>query len=560
MPLVNALLANGWIKSLLVSFTIVTFGLAYPLYNASVSYPLEISTSGLALLYIVVLIHLTPTTVIFLVDRSIAHLVQKAWILFVYRTILLTFLLVSLLRQVQLEYPTSEIIGISSIPKYGLILIAIGLVTTISILGQRLFLRALIWLSPVALFFTVAFIYQSGLLYSAWQSQDVTTSHVKVADPSPPVFIIVLDGLGRDTVQTNGKVDLAKFPNLGALAQEGVWFTNATTNYNLSQLAMGAALTGDLFSEDTISQGRAGDFINQNSVYDTLDLEYNINLFGYYFSDCLNDTFTCYGTTYFTEKYPYLFTVTMVRRVLNILLPCSITDLLPTGLNKLMHFDCHADRNHWSDIQQFEAFIDNIEADKSSGQIHHFHSWITDYPYVFDENGNRHSLPANLTAFRNSSTQDLVRQNQSRQFMFADHLLGKFINKLKSEGIYDESIIIITADHGPIIVGGSAGTSEEEIINHKAWIPLFIRGPSITPGVSAVDYQHIDFRATLLDVLDMEPVEGLDGVSAFASQQSERDKVFYWVNHDLTVSKFIYDNHANEWHKDTKRFPLQNSE
>ena len=560
MTFINERVSNGWIKSLLLSFTIVTFGLAYPLYNASVSYPLEISTSGLALLYIVLLIHLTPTTIIFLVDRSIAHLVQQDWILFVYRTILLIFLLVSLSRQVQLEYSTSEIIGISSIPKYGLILIAIGLSTTISIFGQRLLLRALIWLSPVALFFTMAFIYQSGLLHSAWQSQNVTTSNVKVADSRPPVFIIVLDGLGRDTVQTNGKVDLAKFPNLGALAKEGVWFTNATTNYNVSQLAMGAALTGNLFSEDLISQGRAVDIVNQNGVYNTLDLEYNINLFGYYFSDCLNDTFTCYGTKYFTGKYPYLFAVTMGRRVLNILLPCSIQERLPNGLNNLIHFDCHADRNHWSDIQQFEAFIDNIEADKSSGQIHHFHSWVTDYPYIFDENGNRHSLPANLTMFRNRSNPDLVWQNQSQQFMFADFLLGKFINKLKSEGIYDKSIIIITADHGPINVGGSAGISEEENINPKAWIPLLIRGPSVTPGVSAVDYQHIDFRATLLDVLDMEPVEGLDGVSAFASQRSERDKVFYWVNHDLTVSKFVYDNHAKEWHQDTRHFPSQNLE
>ena len=549
------ILGKDWVRALLINFSVVTFAIAQPLYILKNSNPLDIIAGGVPLLYTVLLVHVAPTALLFSVDRLIVRLPYPAKTLFVYRMVLFLALFLSFGRQIQLFYFQGAFLDVPVTLKYVLVLIALGLVVTLSVFAHRALVMFLVYLSPFALLSTGIFAYQAGLFRGIWQQQSMLASTRSVDHSEPPVFIIILDELSRDVVQKNGMVDAEKFPNLASLAQGGVWFTNATTNYNRSALAIGTLLTGELFSREEVQHGGAylTDYVHRNNVHSKLEGDFSINLFGNYFNDCLDETFTCYGAKYFSEKHPYLFAVTMGRRAFNTMMPCFMQGRLPVRLRKLLHADCNVEQGQSSDVQQFETFVDSIKANEAYGRIHHFHSLLTHTPYVFDEKGRRHSLPPAQEAFGPGADVDLVWQSYTKQAMFADSLLGTVIAKLKSEGLYDEAIIIITADHGTSSIAETSASSDEEIADYIAWVPLIIRSPTLSPGVSDVDYQHVDFRPTLLELLGEEPEQDLEGVSAFSDQRPERDKVFYYVGHDLKdISKFVYDSYSQQWRKDAR--------
>ena len=66
------------------------------------------------------------------------------------------------------------------------------------------------------------------------------------------------------------------------------------------------------------------------------------------------------------------------------------------------------------------------------------------------------------------------------------------------------------------------------------------------PGVLEVDYQHIDFTNTPLDVLGLPPDDGAEGVSVFAEQRPLRDMVFY-----RGPERYVYDSDSGTWRLST---------
>ena len=114
--------------------------------------------------------------------------------------------------------------------------------------------------------------------------------------------------------------------------------------------------------------------------------------------------------------------------------------------------------------------------------------------------------------------------------MFTDRLLGEFLAKLRDEGLYDRATVVVTGDHGPRGLGELFSDFPEEMSTVVPGVPLFIRGPDVAPQVSHVDYQHVDFLPTMLDILRMPPEDGLTGVSVFAPERPVRDKVFNFVD------------------------------
>jgi arylsulfatase A-like enzyme len=124
--------------------------------------------------------------------------------------------------------------------------------------------------------------------------------------------------------------------------------------------------------------------------------------------------------------------------------------------------------------------------------------------------------------------------------MFVDRLVGQLISKLEREGIYDDSVIVLTGDHGQRAFVPSPERPPEPVIPH---VPLVIRAPGLNSDVSDVDYQHMDFGPTLTDILGLPPPNGAEGVSAFSQERPQRDKVFHarqWT--------FIYNREDDSWH------------
>ena len=114
------------------------------------------------------------------------------------------------------------------------------------------------------------------------------------------------------------------------------------------------------------------------------------------------------------------------------------------------------------------------------------------------------------------------------EMLYADHLVEEFVNHLKQDGLLDDTILIITSDHGEMF--GEHGqlnhgaTVWEEIIR----LPLLIHYPrKIKQGKVYADVSSgLDIYPTIFDLIGKHDVAAnkthLDGVSLILPNDEER--------------------------------------
>ncbi|HEY2945323.1 MAG TPA: sulfatase-like hydrolase/transferase [Vicinamibacteria bacterium] len=101
---------------------------------------------------------------------------------------------------------------------------------------------------------------------------------------------------------------------------------------------------------------------------------------------------------------------------------------------------------------------------------------------------------------------------------YADELVGRFLDGLKSRGVYDRALVVVTSDHGE----GLKDHGEEEhgifLYREAVHVPLIVRlpgGARAGTRVAGVVAQS-DLAPTLLDLAGV-PADGMDGASLRAS-------------------------------------------
>jgi arylsulfatase A-like enzyme len=95
-----------------------------------------------------------------------------------------------------------------------------------------------------------------------------------------------------------------------------------------------------------------------------------------------------------------------------------------------------------------------------------------------------------------------------------DHCIGKIISELKKEGLYDDSIIIFSSDHGEML--GSHCLFQKMCMYEEAThIPLMVKIPKGMEQVGKSDeiVSLIDVLPTLGDLLGMDMPPAIQGVS-----------------------------------------------
>jgi len=93
-----------------------------------------------------------------------------------------------------------------------------------------------------------------------------------------------------------------------------------------------------------------------------------------------------------------------------------------------------------------------------------------------------------------------------------DYNVGRIINELKTLGIYDNSIIIFTSDHGELF--GAHGRRAKNIFYDEAVrVPFLVRWKNhlAEGGVSDINLNTVDIMPTLLSMLDLPVPAGSEG-------------------------------------------------
>jgi len=109
---------------------------------------------------------------------------------------------------------------------------------------------------------------------------------------------------------------------------------------------------------------------------------------------------------------------------------------------------------------------------------------------------------------------DNYRALYDEKILYADYCAGEFFRELKDMGYYDNSLIIISSDHGECFQKGWKGHGIPCLYNTLTNIPLLIHLPGqVKGGDIHTPAETVDLMPTILDVVNKPVPDDVDGES-----------------------------------------------
>ncbi|MGA7434963.1 MAG: sulfatase-like hydrolase/transferase [Solirubrobacterales bacterium] len=164
-----------------------------------------------------------------------------------------------------------------------------------------------------------------------------------------------------------------------------------------------------------------------------------------------------------------------------------------------------------------------------------FHLLLPHSPYQFLADGSGYpsfilndfatgsalQLPENVPESRKNMQQALS------QTIYTFTLIERIIQRMKDAGVWDESLFVLTADHGASFkVGHSRRTVDSANAGWMIPVPLFIKYPGQEKGqINRRQVSSGDITPTVLDVLGLEPSPEATGKSLLDDPGNSPDEI-----------------------------------
>ena len=123
-----------------------------------------------------------------------------------------------------------------------------------------------------------------------------------------------------------------------------------------------------------------------------------------------------------------------------------------------------------------------------------FHSWI---------NGNHGECK--------DAIEDMMKLYKA-ELLYGDSLIGYFVDSLKEANLYDDSIIIVTSDHGEFFGEHGNLNHGTTIFNELFQLPCIIKTPENKHIEINKLTTHTDLYPTIIDLLNI-PIESIDDIN-----------------------------------------------
>ena len=147
-------------------------------------------------------------------------------------------------------------------------------------------------------------------------------------------------------------------------------------------------------------------------------------------------------------------------------------------------------------------------------------------------NGKMHEEGATLSETDTADLQALYRGD----IRYLDHHIGEFIDELKQRGLFEDTVFIVTSDHGELFgehgLFGHPPSGYEESFH----VPFFCFGPGIPEGKEIDDIASLlDLAPTVADLFDLGEDDRWEGKSLVPSLGGDREEehAMYLGNEDV---------------------------
>ena len=395
--------------------------------------------------------------------------------------------------------------------------------------GPRLWLA---FASPAPIAFLAVFLLGSQVapLLRAPAGALATT----VRTPTPTV-VLVLDEFPLDALlAADGTVDADLYPNVGRLAATSTWFRQTTTVANFTSLAVPAILTGKVPDGNRAATS----------------------------ADHPESLFTLLG-----DAMPVT-----ASEVVTSLCPPSLCESIgrPTGSLRALLRDARAvlaqrldpdddapdpfagfaeddaagsgePKLRPSDLDRFTEFLDELGEDPTG--LHLVHLLLPHAPHRFLPDGSSYPVPEvdparYIDRWSDEETAvDSARIRFLLQLQWVDVLVGRLLDRLEEAGTFDDTNVVVVADHGAgFSPGGSMrvycpsgadcpGDVDDATLAQILWVPFFVKRAGQRDGeISDAPVRNVDVTPTIADLLDVDLPWDADGRSAYEGGSGDPDE------------------------------------
>ncbi|MDE0586131.1 MAG: sulfatase [Planctomycetota bacterium] len=356
------------------------------------------------------------------------------------------------------------------------------------------------------------------------------------------VVLVSIDSVRRDHLGIYGHrpryaPEVAISPNIDSLAKEGVVFDDAFTTTSWTLPAHMSLMTG----RSDLSHGVLTDRFHLDPQHRTLAQEFSAagySTAGYYSGPYLSDK---YGFDAGFDSYEsgMISSIDFREMVIDDNAKRKAQGREP--MDKQMIAQLRDRMSHW-DItspkinELAEGFIDQSNDDPFFLFVHYFDAHYDHIPqsinpqlaqlfdpsYSGDFDGSNWYFDSRVMDLsppyaRHISERDLnhVIANYDAEINWVDHHIGKLIEKLKAKGVWDNTIIMVVADHGDEFFEHNSIGHRSTLFAEQVRIPMVLRSPNITAAGSRIKNvsRIYDVAPTLLDLATNKSLPGAEGES-----------------------------------------------
>jgi arylsulfatase A-like enzyme/Flp pilus assembly protein TadD len=103
-----------------------------------------------------------------------------------------------------------------------------------------------------------------------------------------------------------------------------------------------------------------------------------------------------------------------------------------------------------------------------------------------------------------------------------DRQIGRIVDRLRADGLLDDTILIVTADHGESLSEHGEQTHAIFVYDATVHVPLIVRYPKLfKTSVYDAPVRSVDITPTVLDALGLPPTPNVDGRSILAAMRGK---------------------------------------
>lgn len=427
----------------------------------------------------------------------------------------------------------------------------------------RIFMRFSL-IGPVA--FLLFFLMASPVSALIGSSGGTSTAAASVRNPAPVVVIMLDEFPLASILDREGDIDESRYPNFARLADRSTWFRNATTVHTSTTFALPSLLTGELpQSADALPIARDHPqnlFQRLANTYDMVAIE-PVSKFCVYES-CRSadgegtgsDGDLSAAVADLGVVYGHIVLPPRLRRALPDIdgqwagfvgragpereAPTDDRSKSPTAGAEPTPDRTELVAEHRARFEEVPkadklAPFDNFLASLGAGvkpTLYFGHFMLPHAPWVYLPSGDRHtddlrSSPGRADSKTWGADEWQVSHAYRRhllQVQLTDRLLGQLLDRLQEEDLFEDSLVIVVSDHGTTFqLKERRRSTSPDALGEVAYVPFFVKTPGQNVGhVSDAPTQIIDVLPTILDVLDSDQQDTIDGRSVFDTEATPR--------------------------------------